>query len=244
MIRHQAIAEDLNRIVLGILLEQSEVNLPVLRVEEHVPPCVATLRNVMRELGYYDSRQTRHHLSSALERPFLSSKIGKMSVCPGFLSSGRFSHRKSGKCPSVPVSSRFPPVSVCPGFLPGFPMWGITGFSFVFPQPFRATVNYFAPLNPPQVQGMQSGAQGSSSSAEPRQALTPGGKVLEIFSLAHYGNFAGWPVKALWMLLGLAPTALYFSALLMWWNRVLWPAMGRRKRGIAIIPNADREVQG
>ena len=126
-------------------------------------------------------------------------------------------------------------------------MWGMTGFSFVFPQPFRATVNYFAPPNPPpapQVQGMQSGEQGSSTFSAPRrQPLTPAGKVLHILSLAHYGNFAGWQVKALWMLLGLTPAVLYFSALLMWWNRVLWPAIRRRKRGIEMIPDPHSRVQ-
>jgi uncharacterized iron-regulated membrane protein len=117
-------------------------------------------------------------------------------------------------------------------------MWGLTGCYFVFPQPFRATVDYFTPVNPPrapQAPGMQPAAprapQGSAAFTLPRRRrpLTLGGKILRSFSLAHYGNFAGWQVKALWVALGLTPVVLYFSALLMWWNRVLRPALRRTK---------------
>jgi uncharacterized iron-regulated membrane protein len=121
-------------------------------------------------------------------------------------------------------------------------MWGATGFYFVFPQPFRATVDFFAPVNPPrppQVQGSDGGSQPFPSFPRPRRRrpLTLGGKILRSFSLAHYGNFAGWRTKALWMLLGLMPVALYFSALLMWWNRVLHPALLRmRSRDQNVYP--------
>jgi uncharacterized iron-regulated membrane protein len=116
-------------------------------------------------------------------------------------------------------------------------MWGTTGFSFVFPQPFRTAVNFFVSPSPP----VALPAQGSSI---PRPlALTPAGKVLHILSLAHYGNFAGWPVKVLWVLLGLAPAVLYFSALLMWWNRVVYPAMRRSARRMEIIPEPLGRMQ-
>ena len=116
-------------------------------------------------------------------------------------------------------------------------MWGLTGFYFVYPQTFRATVNFFTPVNPPrvpQVPGMQRTAPpGSSALVVPRRRrpLTTGGKILRGFSLAHYGNFAGWKTKALWVALGLSPVPLYLSALLMWWNRVLWPTMRRMRSG-------------
>jgi uncharacterized iron-regulated membrane protein len=121
-------------------------------------------------------------------------------------------------------------------------MWGLTGCYFVYPQPFRAAVEYFTPINPPrapQVQGGRGNPQGSSTFTLPRRRrpLTTGGKILRGFSLAHYGNFAGWKVKALWMLLGLSPVVLYLTALLMWWNRVLWPAF-RRMQAIRPAQNA------
>jgi uncharacterized iron-regulated membrane protein len=37
----------------------------------------------------------------------------------------------------------------------------------------------------------------------------------------HYGNFAGLPLKLLWVLLGLSPPVLFTTAAIMWWNRVL-----------------------
>jgi uncharacterized iron-regulated membrane protein len=39
----------------------------------------------------------------------------------------------------------------------------------------------------------------------------------------HVGNFAGWPIKALWVLLGLAPPMLFLTGSIMWWKRVLRP---------------------
>lgn len=39
----------------------------------------------------------------------------------------------------------------------------------------------------------------------------------------HVGNFAGWPVKALWVILGLAPPLLFVTGFILWWDRVLRP---------------------
>ena len=88
-------------------------------------------------------------------------------------------------------------------------MWGLTGGYFVFPEPFRAVVNFFTPIG------------------APRRPLTLGGRILRGFSFAHYGNFAGWEVKLLWVILGLTPAILFSTALVMWWNRVLAPALRR-----------------
>lgn len=94
-------------------------------------------------------------------------------------------------------------------------MWGLTGGYFVFPDPFRAAIGLFTPITPPQR----------------RRPLTLGTQILRGFSLAHYGNFGGWGVKILWVILGLAPAVLFSTALLMWYNRVLAPAMRRLRRG-------------
>ena len=119
-------------------------------------------------------------------------------------------------------------------------MWGMTGGYFVFPEPFRAAIDYFTPINPPRVpqQNVNPGPQTAAGVApaplgpltrRPRRPLTLGGKILRGFSSAHYGNFGGWPVKVLWVLLGFAPVVLFGTALLMWWNRVLSP-LARRLR--------------
>lgn len=82
-------------------------------------------------------------------------------------------------------------------------MWATTGAYLVFPKPFDKLVGFFpsAPL------------------------LTN----LGIFHTIHVGNFGGWPVKALWVVLGLAPPVLFVTGLIMWWFRVLNPW---RKRGL------------
>ncbi|MEQ1886147.1 MAG: PepSY-associated TM helix domain-containing protein, partial [Bryobacteraceae bacterium] len=71
-----------------------------------------------------------------------------------------------------------------------------------------------------------------------RRPLTTGGKILRGFSSAHYGNFGGWPVKIIYMILGFAPVLLFGTALVMWWNRVLAPISRRWKRGMAATPQS------
>jgi len=56
----------------------------------------------------------------------------------------------------------------------------------------------------------------------------------------HFGNFGGWPVKALWVALGLSPAFLFVTGFLMWWNRVLSKRWARRKR---TEPTSSRQVQ-
>jgi len=108
-------------------------------------------------------------------------------------------------------------------------MWGVTGGYFVFPQPFRAAVSVIAPVT------LTPAPSSVGFSPVPRPRVMPlGVRILRGFSYAHYGNFGGWPVKALWVLLGLAPAVLFGTALIMWSNRVLAPAMrrsGRRPEG-------------
>jgi uncharacterized iron-regulated membrane protein len=109
-------------------------------------------------------------------------------------------------------------------------MWGVTGGYFVFPDPFRTAIGWFTPVTPPvlvQYAPVPTTAPQSVSPRPRRRILTPGEKILRGFSYAHYGNFAGAGVKTLWVVLGLAPVILFPTAVLMWWNRVLRPALRR-----------------
>jgi uncharacterized iron-regulated membrane protein len=118
-------------------------------------------------------------------------------------------------------------------------MWGVTGGYFVFPEPFRAAIEYFTPIFPPPAtqapaaQAPQAPPRSGSESPIPRtrqrRPMTTGQKILRAFSYAHYGNFAGWPFKALWVILGFAPVVLWFTGVVMWWSRVIAP-MRRRKQ--------------
>ena len=110
-------------------------------------------------------------------------------------------------------------------------MWGMTGGYFVYPQPFRTVVNWLAPIDAPVATGTNApGVQPVPRMRTRRtpRPLTTGGKILRGFSAAHEGTFGGLGVgglgvKALWFVLGLAPTVLVLTAVLMWWNRVLHP---------------------
>jgi uncharacterized iron-regulated membrane protein len=117
-------------------------------------------------------------------------------------------------------------------------MWGATGGYFVFPEPFRAAVGFFTPIVPPSTIQPLTGAGRAPEGRQtayvqrpfPRRPLPLGARILRGFSYAHYGNFGGWPLKALWVLLGLAPAVLFSSALVMWSNRVLAPSVRRLRR--------------
>jgi uncharacterized iron-regulated membrane protein len=72
-----------------------------------------------------------------------------------------------------------------------------------------------------------------------------GDVVLYWISPLHFGDFGGAWVKALWVVLGLAPSVLFVSGSLMWWNRVLSKRWARLKaeRGEG-KPKTNREHVG
>lgn len=108
-------------------------------------------------------------------------------------------------------------------------MWCLTGGYFVFPQPFRAAITVFTPIDAPR--SIQPAVPTLGPRPFPRRRpLTLGAKILRGFSNAHYGTFGGRGVKVLWVILGLAPAVLFSTALVMWYSRVLAPAIRRRFR--------------
>ena len=116
-------------------------------------------------------------------------------------------------------------------------IWGVTGVYLVFPTPFQIAVNRISPL---QVYALQSSLEPVQESAvavvkvadetpaatvRRRRRQPPRGSngdvFLRWFYYLHFGNFADWQVKALWVVLGLVPPFLFVTGALMWWNRVL-----------------------
>lgn len=77
-------------------------------------------------------------------------------------------------------------------------MWAVTGAYLVYPHQFNMALNFSR--NPVDRFSMNA----------------------FIHSL-HVGDFAGWPVKTVWVILGLAPPVLFVTGFIMWWNRVLSP---------------------
>lgn len=64
--------------------------------------------------------------------------------------------------------------------------------------------------------------------ADARQRSS-GERVLSWLGLLHVGNFGGWPLKVVWAVFALALPTLFASGYVMWWNRVVRPAVRRRQ---------------
>lgn len=62
------------------------------------------------------------------------------------------------------------------------------------------------------------------------QAGTWGDAVIEWLAPLHTGHFGGPLVHVVWAVLGLAPTVLFVTGLLMWWNRLIVPRRRRMAR--------------
>jgi len=103
-----------------------------------------------------------------------------------------------------------------------FFMWAISGIYLSIPSKFNAAVDFLEPLN------------------ESRRSLRFGDQVLYWLAQAHFGRFAGVPVKIIWTVVGLTPAALFFTGALMWWKRVLKPWLGRK----AFVPPQLHGVDG
>lgn len=120
--------------------------------------------------------------------------------------------------------------------LPFVFLFGLVGTYAGFPRPFQVFVNKIAPLDvyrlEPQasLQGQVSFIPVDAPAVRPRfvrPKLSTGDEIIRWFSYLHFGNFGGWPSKAAWTIIGLAPAFLFVTGLLMWWNRVLLPAARR-----------------
>ena len=59
--------------------------------------------------------------------------------------------------------------------------------------------------------------------------MSTGDKIIRWLYYLHFGNFSGWGVKTLWLILGLIPPLLFVTGVLMWWNRKLSPALRKSK---------------
>lgn len=141
-------------------------------------------------------------------------------------------------------------------------MWSFTGIYVVFPTPFQKLINSFAPLDyyrlvsqtdapdthtpvalAPGTSFVLVADSGKTDIPRPRRRFRPrysaGDKIVRWFTYLHFGNFAGWKTKALWAVLGLAPVFLFFTGVLMWWNRVLSKEARRLRHAPGPLPAAS-----
>ena len=99
-------------------------------------------------------------------------------------------------------------------------MWGVSGIYLSYADPFVNLVDYLQPLDP----------NGT--------ATRSGDYFLEWLARVHFGRAYGTPVKWLYVALGLAPAVLFVTGTIMWWNRVLQPAMRKRRRSATVADPA------
>lgn len=64
----------------------------------------------------------------------------------------------------------------------------------------------------------------------PARAGSAGDLVLAWAGPLHVGSFGGWPVKAIWLVAGLAPSVLFVTGFIVWWRRVARPAYLQQPR--------------
>jgi uncharacterized iron-regulated membrane protein len=108
-------------------------------------------------------------------------------------------------------------------------MWGVTGVLLVFPLPYQNLVAHFTPINQPFRRG---------------GPMAIGDQILRWPAWVHFGNRWGPVVETLWVLVGLAPVLLFVTGVIMWWNRVLSPAMKRASVPRSAIRPQLEEVGG
>jgi uncharacterized iron-regulated membrane protein len=141
-------------------------------------------------------------------------------------------------------------------------IWGVTGVFLVFPKPFQVAVNHFSHLElyglttsleaPAVAQAAPVLLVADETAATPRPRRrrpvfkgSAGDRFLRWFYSLHFGNFADWQVKALWVFLGLTPIFLFATGAIMWWNRVLSrEARASRRRQRVTAPVADQRLTG
>jgi uncharacterized iron-regulated membrane protein len=134
-------------------------------------------------------------------------------------------------------------------------MWAVTGVYLAFPLPFQKIINHYSTLIQyalPEEASFSSAPATSLLADQAKTSPQPGPPQTKSFNFGkgrrqpirrsagdnfirwiyylHFGNFAGWKTKALWVVLGLIPVFLFVTGAIMWWNRVLSPA-ARRARG-------------
>ena len=139
-------------------------------------------------------------------------------------------------------------------------MWAITGVYLVFPLPFQRAVNFFSPLQQyrldvraqpapqaiPQISNEVGLVRVADESPGPNRIRrrfapikrSPGDILLRWLYYLHFGNFAGWRVKVLWVVLGFLPPVLLITGILMWWNRVLSGEARRSRRKVDVATAA------
>lgn len=82
-------------------------------------------------------------------------------------------------------------------------VWAVGGIYFAFPEPFNALA-----------EALQEGGAETASSLVAQDALA-------VLARLHFGRAYGLAIKILWAVLGLIPSVLMITGVLMWWWRAI-----------------------
>jgi uncharacterized iron-regulated membrane protein len=143
-------------------------------------------------------------------------------------------------------------------------MWAITGVYLAFPLPFQKIINHYstliqyalpedvtlaAPAPPRFVLADDAKAPAPQAKSltygkgrRPPIRRSAGDNFIRWIYYLHFGNFAGWKTKVLWVVLGLLPVFLFVTGAIMWWNRVLSPAARRARDPRTVAARIDAAV--
>jgi uncharacterized iron-regulated membrane protein len=139
-----------------------------------------------------------------------------------------------------------------------FFMWSFTGVYLVFPAPFDALINRFAPLDYYRLISQEAEPSpavtfvrvadvappvtpAKGKRRRPRIHYSNGDQVIRTLFGMHFGNFAGVKTRILWAALGLTEALLFVTGALMWWNRVLSREGRRLRRAAETVLGAARQ---
>jgi uncharacterized iron-regulated membrane protein len=100
-------------------------------------------------------------------------------------------------------------------------LWAISGIYLSFPSPFMRVVDWFA--GPPDQERAVDVA-------------------LNWLVRLHFGRWRSHTLKAVWVVIGLIPTAMFVTGGVMWWNRVVRKPRTARVRQPVL--NLQQEPQG
>ena len=105
-------------------------------------------------------------------------------------------------------------------------LWGLTGVYFGFSGIFVAVVDYF---EPPELYPV--GRRGDA--------------FLAWLVRMHFGRYGGMGVRITYVIIGLLPAVMFVTGAIMWWNRVLRPAIRKsekpavREPGVSTVQPPD-----
>ena len=91
-------------------------------------------------------------------------------------------------------------------------MWGVSGIYLSYAEPFTWLVDKLQPPDPNSLD------------------LRSGDEFLAWLARVHFGRAYGTTVKWVYVVLGLVPAVLFVTGAIMWWNRVIVPAMRKSAR--------------